>query len=84
MERYDVGSLLPVLVKQWWDDRGYYTWDLYKVGECSRQIEPNTEGSYEKSQDCRGNVAHGRPTGFTCNRRPFEKLLAICPWMARD
>jgi len=84
MAHYDVGARVPVLVKQWWDDRGYYTWDIYKVGNCEREIEPLSEGSYEKSQDCRSRVAYGQPIGFICNRRPFEKLLAICPWMARD
>ncbi len=84
MQQYQVGALLPVLVKQWWDERGYYTWDVYKVGACTRPIELHAEGSYEKSQDCRDKIAYGKYSGFTCNRRPFKELLAICPWMARD
>ena len=32
--QYEVGKLLPVLVKHWWDDRGYYVWDVYKIGDC--------------------------------------------------
>ena len=83
-ERYKLGSLVPVLVRQWWDDRGYYTWDVYQVGECTREIQPYSEGSYEKSQDCRPLVMYGEHAGFSCSRRPFKKLLAICPWMARD
>ncbi len=60
MKRYEVGMLVPVLVKQWWDERGYYTWDVYQVGQCARTIEPNAEGSYEKSQDCRSRRGTGR------------------------
>ena len=84
MQRYEVGSFVPVLVKQWWDDRGYYTWDVYKVGDCSRTIEPGAEGSYEKSQDCSDTKMYGATTGFFCSRRPFEKLLSVCSWMARN
>ncbi len=83
-ERYAVGTLVPVLVKQWWDDRGYYTWDVYQVGDCARAIEPSSEGSYEKSQECRTRAMYGENAAFTCSRRPFDKLVAVCPWMARD
>lgn len=51
MSNYHVGQLLPVLVEHWWDSRGYYRWDVYKVGACERTVEPDSEGSYEKSQD---------------------------------
>ena len=50
----------------------------------TRQIEPNSEGSDEKSQDCRDKVMYGHFAGFSCNRRPFEGLVSVCPWMARD
>jgi hypothetical protein len=26
----------------------------------------------------------GNKVGFSCNRKPFAKLVDICPWMARD
>ena len=84
MDRYEDGARVPVLVKQWWDNRGYYTWDIYKVGDCTRAIEPESEGSYEKSQECREQVMYGDRTGFVCSRRPFAQLLATCPWMARN
>jgi hypothetical protein len=80
----EVGSLVPVQVKHWWDDRGYYVWDVYKVGECSREIEPDSEGSYEKSQECNDQAMFGRNVGFECSRRPFKRLVSICPWMARQ
>jgi hypothetical protein len=84
MKTAEVGSLQPVLVKQWWDTRGYYTWDVYKIGECSREIEPNSQGSYEKSAECNDDSMFGRNTGFKCSRRPFKRLVSICPWMARQ
>jgi hypothetical protein len=83
MQKLEVGSLVPVQVKHWWDDRGYYTWDVYKVGDCTRDIEPESEGSYEKSQECSDDTMYGRTAGFSCSRRPFKKLVSVCPWMAR-
>jgi hypothetical protein len=84
MQRYNDGQLVPVLVKHWWDDRGYFVWDVYKVGECARDIESYSEGSYEKSQACTDLVMHGRAAGFSCDRRPFKGLVATCPWLARQ
>jgi hypothetical protein len=83
MKNEQIGSLVPVLVKHWWDDRGYYVWDVYKVAGCGRGIEPESEGSYEKSQECNDAAMFGKTTGFECSRRPFKRLVSICPWMAR-
>jgi len=82
--RYQVGDFVPVRVKQWWDTRGFYTWDVYQVGDCKRDIEPFTEGSFERSQECTETKSFGHVNGFQCNRKPFAKLVSICPWMARD
>ena len=85
MQEHDgVGSVLPVLVKHWWDNRGYYTWDVYKIGDCTREIEADSEGSYEKSQECSDSTMYGQNTGFECSRRPFKRLVSVCPWMARQ
>lgn len=84
MAQYEVGKLLPVLVKHWWDERGYYVWDVYKIGACDRPIETESEGSYEKSQECSEQKSHGVSNGFSCNRRPFKGLVSTCPWMARQ
>lgn len=83
MRRYEVGKLVPVLVKHWWDDRGYYAWDVYQIGDCKREIEPEAEGSYEKSQECSDHLNFGKRTGFDCNRRPFRALVDTCPFLAR-
>lgn len=84
MKQYDVGKLVPVFAKHWWDDRGYYTWDVYQVGNCKRDIESNSEGSYEKSQECNDSTMYGLTTGFSCSRRPFKGLVQACPWMIRQ
>jgi hypothetical protein len=48
--KYEVGDMVPVYVKHWWDDRGYYRWDIERMGDCWRTIEPDSAGSYEKCQ----------------------------------
>lgn len=82
-EKYAPGTYVPVRVTQWWDARGFYRWDIHQLGDCPRTIEPDAEGSYEKSQECSDIVQYGRTTGFECMRRPEKKLIAVCPWMAR-
>jgi hypothetical protein len=84
MAKYETGTYLPVRVKQWWDERGYYRWDLTRVGDCERTPEPESEGSYEKSQECEEVKAFDQSIGFLCRRRPEKKLIRICPWMARN
>lgn len=81
--KYEPGTYVPVRVTQWWDERGFYRWDIHQVGDCTRKIEPEAEGSYEKSQECTEVVQYGHTTGFDCLRRPEHKLVSICPWMAR-
>lgn len=84
MSKFEVGDYVPVRVVHQWDNRGYYTWDLFQVGDCKRAIEANNEGSYEKSQECRDEKSYGHTTGFTCSRRPFANLVKVCPFMARN
>ncbi len=83
MQRYEKGDYVSVHVKHYWDPHGFWRWDVEKVGECTRTIEEATEGSFEKSQECSEHQMHGRTAGFDCSRRPFKKLVAVCPWMAR-
>ncbi len=83
MKKYDVGRLAPVFVKHWWDDRGYFAWDVYEIGDCVRYIEESSQGSYEKAQECADQDMYGKITGFSCRRRSFEGLVATCPWLAR-
>lgn len=83
-EKYAVGDYVPVRVKRWWDTRGYYRWDIYQIGDCARAIEEQVEGSFEKSQECDETKAQGRINGFACTKKPFAKLVSICPWIARQ
>lgn len=84
MAKYEVGDMVPVRVVHFWDSLGFYRWDLDRVGDCERSVEPESAGSYEKSQECNDAKSHGHVDGFTCSRLPFKKLVSVCPWMARD
>ena len=83
MEKYEKGDYVSVEVKHYWDPHGFYKWDVEKVGDCRRDIEEESEGSFEKSQECTEHKMYGRESGFDCSRRPFKRLVGICPWMAR-
>jgi hypothetical protein len=83
MKQHSVGDLLPVEVEHFWDARGFYRWEVTKIGECDRPMELEAEGSYEKSQECEDVKYHGQKVGFVCNRKPFARLVGVCPWMAR-
>lgn len=82
--KYEPGDYVPIIVKHFWDPRGYYRWDIERVGDCLRPIDLDAYGSYEKSAECRDVVDYDRKIGFECSRRPFRGLLKRCPWMARD
>ncbi len=79
-----VGDMVPVYVTHFWDERGFYRWDIERMGDCWRPIEPDSPGSYEKGQECRDVKNQGFTTGFTCSRKPFRQLVTRCPWMARE
>ena len=81
---YEVGDEVPVYVRHWWDDRGYYRWDIERLGDCWREIEPDALGSYEKGQECHDTSDYGNKTGFKCSRKPFNSLVKRCPWMQRQ
>ncbi len=83
-EKYGVGDYVPVVVRHMWDPRGYYTWDIERVGDCPRAIQLEAAGSYEKSQECHDVVHHGHKVGFSCSRKPFRDLVKRCPWTARE
>jgi len=84
MSRYAVGDMLSVSVIQRWDPHGFYTWDLDRVGDCRRDPDAGSDGSYEKSQECREIKLQGAPYGFRCSKRPEQQLARVCPWMKRD
>lgn len=82
--KYGVGDFVPVVVRHFWDDRGYYRWDIEKLGDCTHAVEPGSEGSYEKSQACSDIVQQGRTVGFDCSRRASKDLVRRCPWLSRQ
>ncbi len=79
MKKYQVGKRAPVFVKHWWDERGYFAWDVYMIGDCLRYIEESSAGSYEKVQECSDDDMYGKITGFSCRRRSFENMASILP-----
>ena len=83
-DHFAVGDFAPVVVRHFWDPRGYYRWDIERIGDCARVVEPDSYGSYEKSRECKDIVNHGQTVGFDCSRKPYRGLLSRCPWMARD
>jgi hypothetical protein len=83
-EKYGVGDTVPVYVRHFWDDRGFYRWDIERMGDCWRPVEPESVGSYEKGQECKDTMNQGFKTGFNCSRKPFRALVKRCPWMARE
>ena len=82
--KYNVGDTVPVYVTHFWDERGFYRWDIERMGDCWRAIEPDSPGSYEKGQECKDVSNHGFKSGFSCSRKPFRQLVKRCPWMARE
>lgn len=83
-EKYKTGMYVPVVVKHFWDDHGFYRWDIEKLGDCERPVEPRSPGSYEKGQACEDVSQFGRKAGFECSRKPDKQLVKRCPWMARE
>lgn len=82
--KYDVGEYIDVKVVHFWDPHGFYRWDIEQLGDCKRAIEPASEGSYEKSQECEEYKSYGKTSGFACSRLPKKNLTKICPWLARQ
>ena len=82
--KYDVGDTVPVYVRHYWDERGFYRWDVERLGDCWRPVEPDSPGSFEKGQECQDVLNNGAKSGFTCSRKPFRALVRRCPWMARE
>lgn len=83
-DKYVVGDYVPVIATHFWDAHGFYRWDIERLGDCAHTVEPESLGSYEKSQECRDVSHYDKQVGFTCSRKPFRQLLQRCPWMARD
>ena len=82
--KYAVGDYVPVKVVHFWDDLGFYRWDVEQLGDCRRAVAPDMPGSFEKSQECTAYNLAGRDQGFDCSRRPQHSLLRVCPFMSRQ
>lgn len=84
MSKYKIGDVVPAEVIWAWDDRGYYQWDVTRIGDCPRPPQgAGDTASFEEIEECDDLTMHGQNVGFTCNRKPHEKLASVCPWMRR-
>lgn len=84
MTKYEKGDYLAVKVRHYWDTRGFYRWEVFQVGDCVREAGADTEGSYERSQECAEHKSYGEEVGFDCNRRTPKRLAQVCPWLSRN
>ncbi|HEU4411016.1 MAG TPA: ATP-binding protein [Polyangiaceae bacterium] len=84
MAKYEVGDMLPVVVRHFWSTRGFYRWSVLKLGDCDRPPERGDTTSFEKIQECSDVKSYGVNVGFQCSRKPYADLIKICPWMRHE
>jgi hypothetical protein len=83
LSRYKVGDTVPVKVRHHWDAAGFYDWDIYEMGGCSRPPDPDDEASFDEVKECEPIVVNGVEEGFHCSYVPQKMLLSKCPWFRR-
>ena len=83
-DKYGVGDTVPVYVTHFWDERGFYRWDIERMGDCWRAIEPDSPGSYEKGQECKRRAEPRLQDRVHVQPEAVPPLVKRCPWMARD
>jgi hypothetical protein len=62
---------------------GVYTWIVRRVGDCTREPDPNDEASYALVRECEDWEVNGARVGFQCRYIPEKKLVEKCPWFRR-
>ncbi|MCB1141324.1 MAG: hypothetical protein H7A24_14360 [Leptospiraceae bacterium] len=67
-----------------WNSLGYYNWEVVKIDDCERMIDPNDEATYNMIEECEDMVIYGAVVGFKCDRIPNDKLIDKCPWFKRE
>lgn len=78
-----LGDKVPVEIDHAWAPEGHFTWTVTKVGECSREPDPNDEGSFGLVRECTDWTINGAVVGFECKYAPEKHLVAQCPWFRR-
>ncbi len=83
VSKYKVGDKVKVGLDHVWDPEGHYEWQVRKVGECDRVIDPADEASYGVVRECSDWDVNGTRVGFQCTYIPEKALLQKCPWFRR-
>lgn len=82
--RTSVTRLVPVIVKHFWDARGYYRWDIERLGDCERPVTPTPTVRTRSLPSARRSSTTAAPSASTAAVARFGALLKRCPWMARN
>lgn len=83
VSKFKVGEKVPVSIRHAWDDEGFYTYVVDKVGDCPRTPDPADEASFALVRECDDWLVNGARVGFQCRYIPEKKLIAQCPWFKR-
>lgn len=81
--KYKPEDRVQAKVYWYWDSRGFYKWEVRKLGECERIIDPEDEVSYEIVEECEDYIVYGNKVGFRCKRVATSELIQTCPWFRR-
>jgi len=84
LKNYKVGDVVKGEIRWKWDSLGFYKWQIEKIGECERFIDPQDEFSYEMVEECEDYIVYGTKVGFLCKRVPTSNLIQKCPWFRRE
>ena len=78
-------TTVPVYVRHWWDERGFYRWDIERMGDCWRAIEPDSRRLLREGPGVQGRReprVQVRASRAAASRS--AQLVKRCPWMARE
>lgn len=81
--RYKVGDKVTLGIDHLWSDEGHYKWNVTKVGDCARLIDPDDEASFAMVRECADWKVNDQRVGFQCKYVPEQALLDKCPWFQR-
>jgi len=81
--KYKVGDKVKIAVDHERSDEGHYKWTIRKVGDCTREPDPNDEASYAMVRECDDWSVNGTRAGFQCKHSPEQKLIDKCPRFRR-
>jgi hypothetical protein len=84
LENYKKTDQVEAEIHWYWNQLGYYQWDVTQLGACKRWKDTLDETSYEMIEECEDFIVYGVKVGFVCKRIPTKNLLKACPWFRRE